>query len=214
MDITLFIGTLFSQNWFVILLLVIITLFRLPWFKGAIGECKINHILRTSLPCDAYHLLKNVTLPTQEGSTQIDHIVVSQFGIFVIETKNMKGWIFGSERQASWTQKIYKNSYRFQNPLRQNYKHTQTLATILRLDSSVIHSVIVFVGDSTFKTAMPKNVIHGRECIDFIRSQSHVLLSENDVKQTLATIDAFRLTPGLKTHLNHVRHMKQRRSKK
>lgn len=51
----------------------------------------------------------------------------SRFGIFAIETKNMQGWIFGSKRQAEWTQKIYKRTFKFQNPLRQNYKHTKAL---------------------------------------------------------------------------------------
>ena len=51
-----------------------------------------------------------MTLPIEDGTTQIDHIIVSQYEIFVIETKNMKGWIFGDEHKKTWTQKIYKHS--------------------------------------------------------------------------------------------------------
>jgi len=43
--------------------------------------------------------------PDGKGTTQIDHIVVSRYGIFVIETKNYRGWIFGSEKQRDWTTK-------------------------------------------------------------------------------------------------------------
>ena len=48
---------------------------------------------------------------------------VSVFGVFVVETKNMGGWIFGSERNREWTQ-VFPNAekYKFQNPLRQNYR--------------------------------------------------------------------------------------------
>jgi hypothetical protein len=67
-------------------------------------------------------------LPSQGSTTQIDHVLVSVYGIFVIETKNMKGWIFGDERSAQWTQSIFGKKSRFQNPLRQNYRHVKALA--------------------------------------------------------------------------------------
>jgi len=81
-----------------------------------------------------------------QGTTQIDHVIVSRYGAFVVETKNMSGWIFGAERDAQWTQKFRKSSFRFQNPLRQNYKHTETPAELLGLPRDTIKSVIVFVG--------------------------------------------------------------------
>jgi hypothetical protein len=50
--------------------------------------------------------------------------------VFVVETKNMKGWIFGSATQPFWTQKIFRSNYKFQNPLHQNYKHVKTLQAL------------------------------------------------------------------------------------
>ncbi len=87
------------------------------------GEAFVNSAIKRKLDKTKYHLIKDVTLPTVDGTTQVDHIIVSKFCIFVIETKNMKGWIFGGERQKTWTQSIYKNKNKFQNPLHQNYKH-------------------------------------------------------------------------------------------
>jgi hypothetical protein len=104
------------------------------------------------------------------GTTQIDHIFLSPYGIFVLETKNMSGWIFGSERQAQWTQKLYKRSFKFQNPLRQNYKHLKALEATLGASPEHLHSIIIFVGGSTFKTEVPANVTHG---IGFIAISSH-----------------------------------------
>jgi hypothetical protein len=67
-------------------------------------------------------------------------------GVFVIETKNMTGWIFGGAEQNEWTQKIFKVSHRFQNPLRQNYKHVKTIETLLGLPSEALFFAVVFVG--------------------------------------------------------------------
>ncbi len=54
-------------------------------------------------------LFKNVSLPTEDGTTQIDHVLVSEFGVFVVETKNMKGWIFGGPHQRCLAQEIYRS---------------------------------------------------------------------------------------------------------
>jgi len=70
----------------------------------------------------------------------------------------MQGWIYGDPSQRTWTQKIYKHSNKFQNPLHQNYKNVKILESLLWLSELQIHSVIVFAGNSTFKTEMPKNV--------------------------------------------------------
>ncbi len=75
--------------------------------KSVMGEFIVNLATKISLDKTVYTLFKNVTLPTDDGTTQIDHIIVSKYGIFVVETKNMQGWIFGSAQQKSWTQKLF-----------------------------------------------------------------------------------------------------------
>ena len=95
---------IFLQVGYALPVIILVFVISTPWFKGVFGEFQVNLILKR-LPRDEYHLIKNVTLPTADGTTQIDHIVVSKFGVFVVETKNMKGWIFGSAGQTQWTQK-------------------------------------------------------------------------------------------------------------
>jgi len=51
----------------------------------------VNLAAKFFLDKNIYTLFKNVTLPTEDGTTQIDHVIVSRYGVFVIETKNMKG---------------------------------------------------------------------------------------------------------------------------
>jgi len=149
-----------------------------------------------------------VTLPTEDGTTQIDHILVSSKGIFVLETKNMKGWIFGSEKQRQWTQKVFKHTSKFQNPLHQNYKHTKTLSSCLDIPDSKIFSVIVFVGDSEFKTEMPENVTYAGGFIRYINSKQETILSATEIRLAIQKIETGRLKPSIKTHREHAQHVK------
>jgi len=106
MNVPLLFTQIIANLWYLIPLFILIAVVKSAWFKGMIGEAIVNLSTKYLLDRSEYHLLKNVTLPLEEGTTQIDHIIVSRFGVFVIETKNMKGWIFGDARQKTWTQKI------------------------------------------------------------------------------------------------------------
>jgi predicted RNA-binding Zn-ribbon protein involved in translation (DUF1610 family) len=120
----------------------------------------------------------------------------------------MKGWIFGSPQQKTWTQKIYKQTTKFQNPLHQNYKHTQTLQLALELDPEKLFSLVVFVGDSDFKTDMPENVVYAGGYIRYIKSKKQLILNDSEVQAICAKIQSGRLKPSIKTHIDHVRHVK------
>lgn len=208
MDFSPMIDQLVGAIWYVIPLIVIAATFKSPWFKGILGEFIVDFSANLMLDQNRYHLIKNVTLPTDKGTTQIDHVIVSTYGVFVVETKNMKGWIFGRTNQPMWTQKIYKHSTKFQNPLHQNYKHVKTLGSLLGLDEQQIHSVVVFVGDCTFKTEMPANVTSGMRYIRFIKSKKSSVLSESEVQGIINKIESRRLTPSFKTNREHVKHVK------
>lgn len=86
-------------TWFIPAALLI-GLLKSPWAKGQIGELLVRLFAHWQLDKQTYRRLHNVTLNTPDGTTQIDHVFLSPYGIFVLETKNMSGWIFGSEKQA------------------------------------------------------------------------------------------------------------------
>jgi len=211
-DFSSIIATIISnvlQFWYFIPIILILMFFKSPTGKGILGEFFVNLAINIRLDKKKYHLLKNVTLPTEDGTTQIDHIIVSQYGIFVIETKNMKGWIFGDEHQKMWTQKIYKHSSKFQNPLHQNYKHTKTIESLLELEAEKIFSIVTFVGESTFKTKMPKNVTHGGKFISYIKSKTNKILSLNEVHKIVSMIEDGQLSKTRKTNKEHIKHVKK-----
>jgi hypothetical protein len=194
--------------WWMIPLLLVLSFLKTSFMKGVLGELFVNIVAHVRLDKRIYTLFKNVTLPTEDGTTQIDHVIVSRYGVFVIETKNMRGWLFGDPKQKTWTQKIYRHTSKFQNPLHQNYKHTQSLQAALRLDADKVFSVVVFVGDSTFKTAMPENIVYAGGYIRFIKSKKQLLLSDHEVRAICNNIKVGRLKPSLRTHIDHVKHVK------
>lgn len=196
------------RMWWALPTILIIILVKTAWFKGVVGEFLIRFVSRLALPKTTYHAIHNVTLPTSDGTTQIDHVIVSRYGIFVVETKNMKGWIFGGERQAKWTQKIFKKSFQFQNPLRQNHKHVKALEAALDVPPEVIHSVIVFTGEAKFKTTMPANVTRGIGYISFLRTFREPVLSESTVSAVVQRIQSGRLEPSRATNRQHVQNLK------
>ena len=99
---------LLSAGWFALgafaVFSILLRLLSMPVAKGWIGERRVHARLKNSLPGDTYKLFQDITLIADDGTTQIDHLIVSKYGLFVIETKNMSGWIFGSERKPNWTQ--------------------------------------------------------------------------------------------------------------
>jgi predicted RNA-binding Zn-ribbon protein involved in translation (DUF1610 family) len=183
---------------------------RSATFKGWMGEQMVRWSARWLLDRESYQAIHNVTLQTLDGTTQIDHIFVSQYGIFVVETKNYSGWIFGKAEQARWTQKLYRHSNQFQNPLLQNYKHVKALEAALNLPAEKFKSVIVFVGGSTFKTEMPPNVTYAGGYVRYIKSFREVILSVQQVEAAVSAIQSGRLKPSMATNAAHVRHLQQR----
>lgn len=201
-----------------LILFLLISLAILVWIlkptsassKGEKGEHIVNLQAKKFLNKNKYHLLKNVTLRTRDGTTQIDHIIISIYGVFVVETKNMKGWIFGNPKQRTWTQIIYKDRHKFQNPLHQNYKHVKTLKSLLGLHNLQLHSVVVFVGDGEFKTEIPENVIYIEDFIKFIESKQQPVISAEGVQEVIEKIETERLEPSLETDRDHVKNLKNK----
>lgn len=113
----------------IVVLVLLLRLFT-PYIKGIIGEKSVDKIC-ASFPKEKFRMENDVLLPGKSGTTQIDHVLVSTYGIFVIETKNYAGWIYGSLSGNQWTQNIYGKKSRFMNPLHQNYAHTKALEALI-----------------------------------------------------------------------------------
>ena len=184
-------------------------------FKGFLGETVINVAMWLKLEKDLYHRLNGITLPRDNGgSTQIDHIIVSVYGIFVIETKNYKGWIYGSENQRQWTQSFPNGSkFKFQNPLRQNYLHIKTLADLLGLELSYFHSMIAFIGECELKTRdeLPEHVLTSG-MVSYVKKKRDKILTEDEVKSIVEQIESNRFSKSWRTNRKHKAYLKDKHS--
>ena len=180
--------------------------------RGWIGEKATQAGIFFSLDSKIYKAFHDVIIRSGNGTTQIDHIIVSKYGIFVIETKNYSGWIFGSEDNAKWTQMMGrgKKKYSFQNPLRQNYKHTKSLSKYLGLNHDVMHSIVFFVGECKLKTKMPKNVMTSGVS-DYIHGFSRVIIDPDQLKSVVIKINEALNDPRLNAEA-HVEFLKSKHS--
>ena len=178
---------------------------------GFVGEFAFQGIARLYLN-DDYHIMSNIVLKAHNGTTEIDEIIVSKYGIFVIEIKTYKGWIFGDKLSPKWTQSLYNEKHTFQNPLRQNYKHIKSLQSLLKLPDNKFISLIVFSGEVKFKTEMPDNVVRGAEdYINFILKHQTVLFSDNEVSEAVKKISDNCLSE--EEHLENIKKLKEQYAK-
>ena len=201
---------------FVMVLAIALKIFLLWWNspkqKGKRGEKAVARRLRRGLP-DEYRILNDVYLPLPDGTTtQIDHIVVSQYGIFVVETKTYSGWIFGDGKSREWTQSIYRKKSRFQNPMRQNYRHICALAGNLGIDKSYFTGVVAFTGGCTFKTDMPDGVVYSRRAAAYIRSHNTPKIKVKQLDELASAIAEWQGTLTEKQIDRHVANLKKRHS--
>lgn len=201
-------AALIAKFTFVIIALMLVkAVLSSRYFKGKWGERSVRRLIDKELDSATYHAIHDVTLPAEGGTTQIDHVIVSRFGIFVVETKNMGGWIFGREFDPKWTQTFGSHKNSFQNPLRQNYRHIKTLDTLLDVGEHKIFSIVAFTGGSTLKSDMPENVVHGRQLIDYVTSKYATLLSESEVRRIIRSIEDTMLERSADTDRQHVRNL-------
>lgn len=142
------------------LILIFGIIFSLPSTKGWVGERVVRIILR-SLSCDRYIVINDVKFYGEEEenkgrgrykgkrwSCQIDHLVISVYGIFCIETKNYLGKIFGNYRDRYLQRKVLGMSYRIYSPIYQNYRHLERLVEtfpLIKCNSKHLHSIVCFM---------------------------------------------------------------------
>ncbi|MBN2738712.1 MAG: NERD domain-containing protein [Spirochaetales bacterium] len=175
------------------------------------GESKVRCMLIKTFGSNEYHLFNNVTLPFKDGTTQIDHILVSRNGIFVIEVKHYSGWIFGDSKSPKWTQVIYRVKNRFQNPLYQNAKHLHAIRDLLDfLPSENIHSIVVFTGSAEFKTPMPDNVLYIEQLVRYIRSFGTAVMSANRMEFCVGRIETQRRLISGQTDIEHENYLNRK----
>ena len=198
----------------IVFILIILVYFLIkiysPKIKGSIGEAKVN--TRLNFLGKEYIVLKDILINSTNGYTsQIDELVLSEYGLFVIETKNYKGWIFGNEKAENWTQVIYKEKHTFRNPIKQNWSHIYALKSLLSDYPNIkYHPIVVFSGNATLKSiesSIP--VIYSNKLNSTIRKLSfEKCLSIDEVNKIQTILESSELKER-NARKEHIKNIKQ-----
>lgn len=181
--------------------------------SGKIGERTVSKLLK-KLPKSEYTILNDALVRTVSGGTsQIDHVVVSKYGIFVIETKRYSGVITGCAEDFTWEQSInYSKPIKINNPLWQNYNHTVALRGLNRqLNENVFIPITTF--DHTCNLSLSTHsdyMCYYDELLNVIESHSAPLLSAADINDVIDTIRCANITSKKerKAHIQRIENAK------
>ena len=124
----------FFTNPIIIIFIVVVLICFICETKiiGFFGEYWTKQVLR-KLPRDKYKIINDVFISVNGSMHQIDHVVLSPFGVFSIETKQYNGFITGNKYDKHWVRHVGKKKYYYTNPIRQNYGHVKALSELKSL---------------------------------------------------------------------------------
>lgn len=197
----------------IVAVVVIILLLHLLPSKGKVGERQVANILK-KLPKDDYKTINNLLLSSNGYSTQIDHVVVSVYGLFVIETKFYKGWIYGGENSEYWTQNIFGNKYQLRNPIQQNRGHIRALRFLLKEYGNIPYiSIVAFSRQSSLGVDAHTSVIYWDEICRVIRQYEDKVLTQSQVRNIYDYLVAHNVKDkeAKKEHIYNVWHNELKR---
>ena len=191
MDFSTGIFHVFGKFWYLLLIPVLLALLKIPQLKSCIREPVVSFFTCMMLNKNRYHRIANVILPLEKGTTLIDHIIVSIYGVFVIETVNMTNRIYHDPDPKTRIQKRDKYTNNFQDPVSGVYRHVNTLQCMLGLKDNQIYPVVALTGGNISGIDIPENVTRGLGFIRFIKSKKQQVLTEYEVMEIkLKIVDA------------------------
>lgn len=160
---------------------------------------------------DEYHIFNDLFLESNGYSTQIDHIVVSPYGVFVIETKGYKGWIFGNEDSECWTQILYRRKYKFYNPIKQNESHVRKIRYLLQNSVDIpIIPIVVFNDNAELKINVQNHIVVNRYYLaQAIQQYKERIISLETKQWIIETLNKYLVYEDDEKHQNHMAHIQQ-----
>lgn len=196
---------------FIILIFIIILILLKRKYKKINqnqGEIEVNKYLSK---INGSKLLEDIILKRSNGTTQIDHILITRKGIFVIETKDFSGKIIGDEDSKFWLQKLnFKENY-FYSPIKQNYGHVKAVEEIIKRKNVCI-SLIVFTNKSNIKKVKTEtNLIQVKNLKKHIkRYKSQIRLSKDEVEELYKILNKKDINSrrAIKRHIKSVEKIK------
>ncbi len=151
--------------------------------KGKAGEYKVSHVLGGNIDGVQY-VINDLLFRDKTGhSCQIDHIFINRHGIWVIETKNYAGMIYGDENRREWLQVLAygKRKNKFYNPIKQNATHIFHLRGQLGIKYG-FHNIVVFSNEANLSHVTAKNIYTFRNIGRIRNTETDIVLSSDEIK--------------------------------
>jgi restriction system protein len=156
-----------------------------------------------------FRRFSNLIVPDERGTTEVDEIVVTPAGVFVIEHKDFGAWIYGDERDEYWTAVYPNERHRFQNPIRQNYRHIKALEWYLGIRQALLHSVVAFTQRSRLVKPMPPEVISS-DPEGYVRAHDGIALSPLEFDGVCARLETLAVHSGREVRDAHIEQLRER----
>jgi len=135
--------------------------------------------------------------------------------VFVIETKNYNGWIFGSVNPYNWTQVLFRSKFKFRNPIHQNKWHVRAVQQLLYfLPPEVVECIVVFTGDAEFKTEVPWGVFDIPDLMEYLCGRTTEVMSLNRLQFCVGRLETARLAISCQTDVEHVESLNRRHGRR
>lgn len=199
---------------YIVIVFLTMSVYKLivPLIKGMLGEFLVRCRLFV-LPFDKYKVLNDIMLKTKRGTTQIDHIVVSIYGIFVIETKNYKGKIIGTGNRQEWIKSIHGARYYFKNPVLQNKGHVRAVVKNLGVKEEFIIPMVVFSNECKLRVKTNSIVIRLDKLISTIKGVKTQRFTKEQMHSIVRQLKALNQR-GYLAKIKHIRYVKQKEKKR
>ena len=179
-------------------------LWRQPRVRRWVQAQRLNYLLR-GLDRLRYVHLQTLELPSGRKAGPLAHVLVSPYGLFVLEVVELSGRIAGAEKLAQWTYGRTGTTQRLRNPLQKCQQQARRLAEFLGLTEQQVHSVVLFTGRCDFSGDMPPEVTQGQGAVAYIHrllktefepEQMQLLLDRLEPLQRGVTIEPPLVLPG------------------
>lgn len=188
---------------------------------GDYGEKRVSSFLE-DLDCEEYRVYNDLLIRNGNYTTQVDHIVISRYGVFVLETKNVHGKVYGGGNAEFWKQYLPDTGYKrygitqehqLRNPIWQNDGHIKTLRKLVFGNDVPIYGIVIFPSDTDINVTANQPVLNMYNVVPYIKQYRDVVLSSvqmgfyrRRLLEVISTSESDR-----KEHLGNVYRNKERR---
>ena len=189
---------------------------------GEYGERRVSSFME-DLPKKDYWVFNDLLIRNGNYTTQIDHIIISRYGVFVIETKNVHGKVYGNEKSEFWKQYLpdwgykrhgFTQEHQLRNPVWQNAGHIKSLRKLVFDNDIPIYGIVVFPYETELHVNSEQPIIKMMEVVPFIKGYQDKVLSSEQMgfyrKRLLELITTS--TSDRKDHLENVVRNQERRN--